>query len=109
MNLHQLAQLVASNDVQSVELVSVEGGSYVLHARRGEQLERVLNDKGDTLHVASVEEARKVLASVPEVPFFLVQPAVHEEMVGLDHVPVGDAREPIKLRSSPGPAKTDQL
>ncbi|MFF7709165.1 DUF6482 family protein [Pseudomonas sp. NPDC007930] len=100
MTLEQLAQKVASGQVQALDLVSVEGGSYVLHARLGERNERVLNAHGETLHVASVEEARKVLASVPQVPFFLVQPAVHEEMVGLDAAPSGPAREPIKLRSS---------
>ena len=59
-----------------------------------------MNSKGETLHVASIEEARKNLAGVPEVPLFLVQPAVHEEMVGLDDSNQQPYREPIPFRSS---------
>lgn len=100
MDLKAVSERVKAGEVAALELTSVEGGSYVLHARLGERLERVLDANGQTLHVASVEQARKVLSDVPDVPFFLMQPAVHEEMVGQDSASTGTAREPIKLRSS---------
>ncbi|MBD1554487.1 DUF6482 family protein [Pseudomonas typographi] len=100
MDLKALAARIKAGEVAALELTSVEGGSYVLHAELGSQLEPVLNAQRQPLHVASVEEARKVLFDVPEVPFFLVQRAAHDEMVGQDDTHTGAAREPIKLRSS---------
>lgn len=100
MKLDELSKQIKAEQVTELNLVSVEGGSYVLHAVTGGVSQPVLDANDETLHVASVDQARKCLIDVPEVPFFLVQPAVYDEMVG--HAPgQNDAsREPIKFRSS---------
>lgn len=100
MKVNEVAGSVKAGQVQELRLVSVEGGSYTLHATVGGTSERVLNADGDTLHVASVDQARKLLVDVPDtVPLYLVQPAVYDEMVGLDSGPT-DSREQIPLHSS---------
>lgn len=100
MKLDELSQQAKAHHISELQLISVEGGSYVLHALIDGQAQPVLDANDQTLHVASVDEARKCLADVPELPFFLIQPAVYDEMVG--HAP-GEAsasREPLKFRSS---------
>lgn len=100
MKVNEVAGSVKAGQVQELRLVSVEGGSYTLHATVAGTSERVLNADGDTLHVASVDQARKLLVDVPDtVPLYLVQPAVYDEMVGLDSGPT-DSREQIPLHSS---------
>ncbi|SQF98097.1 cation transporter [Paucimonas lemoignei] len=100
MDLSKLASHVKAGDIDEIDLVAMEGGSFVMHVLVAGKSQRVVNAKGETLHVASIEEARKNLAGVPEVPFFLVQPAVHEEMVGLGDTDKQPNREPIPFRSS---------
>lgn len=100
MELSKLASHVKAGEIDEIDLITMEGGSYVMHVLMGGKSHRVINAKGETLHIASLEEARKNLAGVPEVPLFLVQPAVHEEMVGLDDGDKQPNREPIPFRSS---------
>ncbi len=100
MKVDEVASNVKAGQVEELRLVSVEGGSYTLHATVAGTSERVLNAQGETLHVASVDQARKLLVDVPDtVPLYLVQPAVYDEMVGLDSGPT-DSREQIPLHSS---------
>ncbi|WP_213881092.1 DUF6482 family protein [Pseudomonas sp. dw_358] len=100
MKLDELSKQVASGQVTELDLVSVEGGSYVLHAITEGRSHPVLDAHAEPLHLASVEQARKLLIDVPELPFFLIQPAVYDEMVG--HAPSENTatREPLQLRSS---------
>lgn len=100
MKLDELSKQITAGKVTELNMVSVEGGSYVLHAVVEGRSIPVLDAHEATLHLASVEQARKLLVDVPELPFFLVQPAVYDEMVG--HAPGQNttSREPLKLRSS---------
>lgn len=100
MKLDELSKQAKAEQITELNLVSVEGGSYVLHAVIDGRSHPVHDANDQTLHVASVDEARKCLVDVPEMPFFLVQPAVYDEMVG--HAPDQNttSREPIKFRSS---------
>ncbi len=100
MDLSKLDSHVKAGDVEAINLVAMEGGSFVMQVVVAGKSQPVVNAKGETLHVASIEEARKNLAGVREVPFFLVQPAVHEEMVGLAETSRQPNREPIPFRSS---------
>ncbi|WP_407316125.1 DUF6482 family protein [Pseudomonas sp. nanlin1] len=100
MNLHELAKQVKDGSVTEINLVSMEGGSYVMHALASDISTPVAESNGATLHVASVEEARKLLSGLDGVQLFLVQAAVHDEMVGLQDDAGQAAREPIPLRSS---------
>jgi hypothetical protein len=98
MNVKELNQQIKAGAVKEVNLVSMEGGSYVIHALVEGTSMPVADDKGATLHVASVEEARRILDDVKDVQLFISQPAVYEEMVGQD-VTHTDSREEIPLRS----------
>jgi len=101
MNVEKLSQHVKAKEVKEINLVSMEGGSYVIHALHEGSSVPVQGSKGETLHVASVEEARKLLAGVEDVDLYLVQPAIaHDEMVGLDDAAGGVSKEHIPLRSS---------
>jgi hypothetical protein len=100
MDLKKLTTHVKAGEVQEIQLVALEGGSFVIHALLQGDSHPVHDTHGKTLHVASVEEARKHLASVPQVPLYLVQPAVYDEMVGLADSDAQPHRELIPFRSS---------
>ncbi|TFZ33214.1 cation transporter, partial [Pseudomonas syringae] len=76
------------------------GGSYVLHAKLEGKSVTVEYSSGKTLHVASVEEARKRLSSVSDVKLFMIHAVAHDEMDGLDDVQAQTSRHEIPLRSS---------
>ena len=100
LNIDTLTRHVKAGEIQELNLVSVEGGSYVLHALKGGQSLPVEDPHGKPLHLASVEEARKVLSGVPDARLFLVQAVAHDEMVGQDGVKAEASRQEVPLRSS---------
>jgi hypothetical protein len=100
MDLSKLAAHVKAGEIKEIHLVTIEGGSYVMHALINGASEPVVDAKGNTLHIASIEEARKNLTGVPPVPFFLVQPAVYDEMVGLSDEIKQPNREELQWHSS---------
>ncbi|WP_342652863.1 DUF6482 family protein [Pseudomonas sp. F3-2] len=100
MDLDQLGKHIKAGEVEELDLISVEGGSYVIHARMKGTSHAISSPKGGVLHVASVEEARKCLTAVPEVPLFIVHPVVYDEMVGHAATDRYVSREPIPFRSS---------
>jgi hypothetical protein len=100
MKVEEIASKAKGGAVTEINLVAMEGGSYTMHVVVNSESERVINADGETLHVASVDQARKLLVDVPEgVSLYMVQPAVYDEMVGLDSGPT-DSREQIPLHSS---------
>lgn len=100
MELSKLAAHVKAGKIEEVHLVAMEGGSYVVHALTEGKSHPVINAKGSTLHVASIEEARKNLAGVPPVPLFIIQPAVQDEMIGQGDADRQPNREPVPWHSS---------
>ena len=99
MTLEELKKMAKSGEIAEVHLVSVEGGSYAVHGVVGEQSYAVKDSHGETLHLASIDEAKKHLSSIADVPSFLVQPAVYDEMVGQPSGAV-HSREPVSLRKN---------
>jgi butyrate kinase len=100
MDLNTLTKHVKAGEVEDLNLMSIEGGSYVLHAQMDGKSHVVKSANGEPLHVASVNEARKCLAGVPEVPLFIVHPVVYDEMVGQSDADRLSSREPIPFRST---------
>lgn len=100
MDINALTRHVKDGEVKELNLVAMEGGSYVLHALVGRRSEPIVDAHGSTLHVASVEEARKVLSTVPPVRLFLAQALAHDEMVGQDSQQAELSRQEVPLRSS---------
>jgi hypothetical protein len=100
LNIDTLTRHVKAGEIQELNLVSLEGGSYVLHALLDQKSLPVEDSHGQPLHLASVEEARKVLSGVPDARLFLVQAVAHDEMVGQDSVQPEASRHEVPLRSS---------
>ncbi|WP_268796690.1 DUF6482 family protein [Pseudomonas huanghezhanensis] len=100
MDLNKLTQHIKAGEIEDLNLMSIEGGSYVLHARMNGKSHPISSANGQVLHVASVNEARKCLAGVPEVPLFIVHPVVYDEMVGQARDDQLASRERIPFRSS---------
>ena len=99
MDLEQLKKHIKAGEVQEVDLHSMEGGSYVIHARLDGKSHAVNSPDGKVLHVASIDEARKCLSSSEEVKLFLVHAVVYDEMVGQPHATPEPPRQPIPFRS----------
>ncbi|RMR21348.1 hypothetical protein ALP90_02772 [Pseudomonas amygdali pv. ulmi] len=97
MNIQDLTKHAKDKKVRELDLISIEGGSYAQLEGKSVPVE---DSTGKTLHVASVEEARKVLSSVSDVKLFLTQAVAHDEMVGLGSVQAESSRQEIPLRSS---------
>ncbi|WP_457792676.1 DUF6482 family protein [Pseudomonas syringae] len=100
LNIQDLTKHVKDKKVDELDLISMEGGSYVLHALVKGKSVPVQGSTGEPLHVASLEDARKVLSAVPDVKLFMTQAVAHDEMVGLDSVQPESSRDEIPLRSS---------
>jgi hypothetical protein len=100
LNIDTLTRHVKAGEINEINLMSMEGGSYVLHALMDQRSVPIEDEHGKTLHVASVEEARKVLSGVPDARLFLVQSVAYDEMVGQDNVAAEASRHEVPLRSS---------
>jgi hypothetical protein len=100
MNLQELTAFAQAGRIDELNLISMEGGIYLLEARmRGVSLP--LNDvSGKTLHLRSVQHARDLLHAMPKMPFNLVHSVVHDEMCGLRDVDEQTLRVPISFRSA---------
>jgi hypothetical protein len=74
MTLHELAQAVAAGRILGFEVISLEGGFYVLQARLAEGLRPVRDDSGQVLHLRSTTQVREVLGEWASLPCELVEP-----------------------------------
>lgn len=94
MNLEELSVLAHGGQIEALDLVSLEGGIYVLEAQMDGRRMPVQAHNGGELRLRSVEHARDVLQGIPpQVPLHLVHAVVHDEMIGLP----GKAAEPLRV------------
>jgi hypothetical protein len=93
MYLQDLATHAAAGRIDALELISLEGGIYLLDIYLQGQRHRLIDERGAVWHLRSVEHARDLLREVPELPFHLVQQSPYDEMCGL----VEGAREPLRV------------
>jgi len=101
MNVQDVYEYAKTGDLQSLELLSIEGGIYLLRAQVDDQVQSVKMDDGETLKLRSVTQARELLEGLPAVvPFHLVHCEVHTEMCGFSGEPQEPLREPISLTST---------
>lgn len=99
MNLKRLIELSVEGDVNELELLSLEGGFYVLRALTDAGPQSLCDANGDVLRLRSTTEVRQLLVDMPPVPCTLVQQVVHDEMCGLRDGPVDPLRVPFTLSS----------
>ena len=100
MTLDELARMARDGGVDALDLLSLEGGIYLLEAHAGTRRFTVKTDDGATLRLRSAQHARQVLEHFPEVPFHLVHAAAHDEMCGMPAGQREPLRVPISLRSA---------
>ncbi len=99
MTLDELKTKAKNGELEEIHLVSLEGGSYAVHGVVGGNPSPVYGADGETLQLGSIDEAKKHLASISDIPSFLVQSAVYDEMVGQPSENV-TSREPVSLRKN---------
>lgn len=101
MNVQDVYEYAKTGDLQALELLSIEGGIYLLRAQVDDQIQPVKMNDGAVLRLRSVTQARELLEGLPVVvPFHLVHCEVHTEMCGCSQDGQEPLREPISLGSS---------
>ncbi|MBT9267322.1 hypothetical protein KKQ10_20800 [Pseudomonas sp. MG-9] len=93
MNLQELNAFAIARKVDELNLISMEGGIYLLEARMHGAAYPLSDPKGEMLKLRSVEHARDLLHNFPVLPFNLVHTSVHDEMCGLG----GSVDESLKV------------
>ncbi|MDO7896044.1 DUF6482 family protein [Pseudomonas citrulli] len=97
MNLNELTERVAAGDIQALELLSLEGGFYLLRAMTGSGPVTLSDARGQPVRLRSSTELRQLLVDLPPVPCTLVQHVVHDEMCGQRDGPIAPLRLPLTL------------
>ena len=100
MNLHQLNLEARAGHVDEVNLIAIEGGDYLIEARLKGRAHPLSDTRGERLRVHSVEDARKLLQTIPMVSMNLVHWSVQDEMCGMGQHPEEDLKVPISPRSA---------
>jgi hypothetical protein len=100
MNLHELTVHARAGHIDELNLISMEGGIYLLEARMHGAAHPLNDAQGKTLHLRSVEHARDLLQSVSPMPFNLVHAVVHDEMCGMHDTEEQAVRVPLSIRSA---------
>ncbi|MGG2399781.1 DUF6482 family protein [Pseudomonas sp. SH1-B] len=99
MKLHDLSIHAQAGRIAELSLISLEGGIYLLEAQMDGCHHPIVDERGSTLNLRSIEHARDVLQDLPALPFFLVHSSVHDEMCGMPSAD-NSLRVPIAFRSS---------
>ncbi|SEP97005.1 MULTISPECIES: DUF6482 family protein [Pseudomonas] len=94
MRLEELKALAQAGRIQELNLLSLEGGFYILDILGVETRSCLQENDGKTMHLRSPGHAQHVLREIPELPFYLVQYSPYDEMVGA--APRSEA--PLKTR-----------
>ncbi len=101
MNVNDVYENAATGDLQALELISIEGGIYLLQAHVEGRVHSIKMPDGAMLRLRSVTHARELLQGLPiTVPFHLVHCEVHTEMCGFSEGPQEPLRERISLGSA---------
>ena len=99
MNLQDLSQHAHAGNNETLNLISIEGGIYLLEAHMDGRAHPLSDGNGKTLHLRSVEHARDLLRDMPRIPFHLVHAVVHDERCGMQDGTQDVLRVPISLNS----------
>ncbi|EIK95211.1 hypothetical protein PMM47T1_18430 [Pseudomonas sp. M47T1] len=99
MNFQELTTHANAGLIDELNLISLEGGIYLLEARMHGKGHPLNDATGHAMHLRSVEHARDLLHALPVMPFHLIHGSVHDEMCGLGDSAEEDLRVPISFRS----------
>lgn len=96
MKLHELITHAQEGRIESLDLVSIEGGIYLLNAHMDGRIHGLHDECDKAMRLRSVEHARYLLEQAPDVPLYLVHASAYDEMCGLSE----GRREPLRLLTS---------
>ena len=97
MTLQELTVAATAGHVQGMEVVSLEGGFYVVQARLVSGLQLIRDEHGQVLHLRSTTQVREALAELASLPCELVQHCAHDEMCAPRQTAVQPLRVPLSL------------
>ncbi|MBA1380208.1 DUF6482 family protein [Pseudomonas brassicacearum] len=97
MTLKELLQVAVEGRVVELELLSLEGGIYLLRVRLDREVHTLLDESGRSFRVRSTTHLRELLHDVPRLPCTLVQHVVHDEMCGQREGTIEPLRLPLFL------------
>jgi hypothetical protein len=99
MNVEELRAYAIAGKIDELNLISMEGGIYLLEARMHGAAYPLSDTHGHMFNLRSVEHARSLIKSFPALPFNLVHTSVHDEMCGLSAASEESLKVPIAFRS----------
>ena len=97
MNLQTLTEHAVNSEIRELELLSLEGGFYLVRIRLDDGLFTLLDDRAKPMHLRSMTQLRDLLQTVRAFPCVLVQQCAHDEMCGRDTGSVEEMRIPFSL------------
>ncbi|MET0777133.1 DUF6482 family protein [Pseudomonas sp. LB3P93] len=100
MNFVELRAYAIAGKIDELNLISMEGGIYLLEARMHGAAYPLSDARGEMFHLRSVEHAREVLHDFPSLSFNLVHTSVHDEMCGMGSGAEESLKVPIAFRSA---------
>lgn len=99
MNHQALLSRAQAGQIDALNLISVETGFYMLEIQSAGQLDHLSDEKGQTLRIQSIEQARDLLRELPPLPFHLVHASAYDEMCGLSEGRREPMRVPLSMKS----------
>ncbi|MFI8372590.1 DUF6482 family protein [Pseudomonas helleri] len=97
MNLQTLTEHAVNSEIRELELLSLEGGFYLVRIRLDDGLFTLFDDRAKPMHLRSITQLRDLLQTVRAFPCVLVQQCAHDEMCGRDTGSVEEMRIPFSL------------
>lgn len=97
MKLPELTELAIAGRIQRLEVVSLEGGFYIVQARLEDGFRVLHDERGEILCLRSLIHVREVLAELAPLPCELVQHSTHDEMCGSRCGVIEPLRVPLAL------------
>ncbi len=97
MNLQTLTEHAVNSEIRELELLSLEGGFYLVRIRLDDGLFTLFDDRAKPMHLRSITQLRDLLQTVRAFPCVLVQKCAHDEMCGRDTGSVEEMRIPFSL------------
>lgn len=98
LDLAALTEQARAGTLHELELLSLEGGVYLLRARLSEGWQLLRDARGESLRLRSTTHLRELLRELPAPPpCVLLQQVVHDEMCGVRSGPIAPLRIPLNL------------
>lgn len=80
MTLQELLAASSAGLIEGIDVVSLEGGFYIVQARQANGTKLLCDERGEVLHLRSTTQVRTLLVELGSLPCELIQHCVHDEM-----------------------------